>query len=372
MKNILSYTFSDIMSYWDILGKYPTEIVYFILIAILLITLSIMTMMILYARRWYLVLREQRHATLRFRYQYFIYDALVESSKEEVLSSTTLIVNKFKKNELKNREQKQLMIDLLIELKKSFSGDAKRQFQQLYVCLGLQQESIAKLKSKHILQKIKGVRELSEIGCHCPELEKAFVEWQTVPQTLLADEVKLAAVRMSSPHMLSFLPQQQSTISEWLQIQLRYHLEALPPEAIPNFSRWLNVSEPSAIVFILRMMAFFKQNDVLEDIAALLYHLDDEVKAEAVSTLEALEAQQYLSSIFNLLDSNNEWLKIKAIHAIGKLGQVFHANLLKPLLQQQSPGICEAARLATAEIHKGSSSEPKSLYKHTLHNSNIL
>ncbi|WP_277485956.1 HEAT repeat domain-containing protein [Catalinimonas alkaloidigena] len=280
-----------------------------------------------------------------------------------------MIINKFQKNELKNKEQKQLMTDLLIELKKSFSGNAKRQFQQLYVCLGLQQESIAKLKSRRILQKIKGVRELSEIGCHCPELETAFVDWQNAPQTLLADEVKIAAIRMNSPHMLSFFSQQKSPISEWLQIQLRFQLQTLPSESIPGFSRWLGANEPSAIVFLLQMITLFQQEDALESVLPLLYHTDDEVKAEAINTLEALDAKQYLSNIINLLDANDENLKIKAIHAIGKLGHIFHANLLRPLLRQESPGLKEAAELAIAEILERTPKKSKEPYKHIPHKS---
>lgn len=355
MKNILYQAYYIGMAHWDSLKDFPAEVRYFMLTAMLLILLSTMLIIVLYSRRWYLLSREKKEKELKFRFQYFIYDALVESSKQEVLSSTDLIVNKFKRHELNSPLEKQLMIDLMIELKKSFSGNSKKQFHHLYLCLGLHHESISKLSSRNISQKIKGIRELSEIGYNCPELEIAFKEWQTSPYTLLADEVKIAAIRSSSVFMLSFLSKQKEPLSDWLQIQLRYHLKALPDDKVPAFLHWLNVQEFSSIKFILEMIAFFKQEDAIEYITPLLHHADDPVKIEAVKALESLEARKQTGALFNLLDTDNELLKIRAIRAIGTLGHAFHANLLRPLLLQKSPEVSKAAEQAIAMIYTRSS-----------------
>lgn len=351
MKNIIYQQYNLGAAYWDSLNQLQAEVKYFILAAMLLILFSIVLVLILYSRRWYLLALEKKQAALKFRFQYFIYDALVESSKQEVLSSTDLILNKFQHNELNTHTEKQLMIDLMIELKKSFGGNSKKQFQYLYICLGLHHESIAKLSSRNTFHKIKGIRELSEIGYNCPELENAFKEWQISPHVSLADEVKLAAIRSNSPYMLSFIAQQKEPLSEWLQIQLLHHLEALPKEKLPSFLQWLNVQEPSSIKFLLQMIAVFKQEEAIEQLIPLLNHSADEVKIETVKTLENLGARHQISSLFNLLDTDNELLKITSIGAIGTLGHAFHANLLKPLLYQQSPQVILAAEEAINRIH---------------------
>lgn len=355
MKDILHQAYYIGVALWDSLHLFQGEVKYFILIALFLVLLSIILIIVLYSRRWYLVSREKKQAVLKFRFQYFIYDALVESSRQEVLSSTDLIVNKFKRHELNSQLEKQLMIELMIELKKNFSGNSKKQFHHLYICLGLHNESIAKLSSRSITQKIKGIRELSEIGYNCPELEIAFKEWQTSPHTLLADEVKIAAIRSGSAHMLSFISQQKEPLSDWLQIQLRYHLKALSPEKVPLFHHWLNVEEPSSIKLILQMISIFKQQEAIELIPPFLHHTNHEVKIEAVKTLEILEARKQTGALFNLLDTDYELLKIIAIQAIGKLGHIFHANLLRPLLVQQSPEVSKAAEGAISMIHARSS-----------------
>ncbi|WPP48244.1 HEAT repeat domain-containing protein [Catalinimonas niigatensis] len=355
MKNILYQAYYIGVAHWESLKDFTAEVRYFMLTAMLLILLSTILIMVLYLRRLYLLSREKKEKELKFRFQYFIYDALVESSKQEVLSSTDLIVNKFKRHELNSSLEKQLMIDLMIELKKSFSGNSKKQFQHLYLCLGLHHESIAKLSSRNISEKIKGVRELSEIGYNCAELEIAFKEWQTSPYTLLADEVKIAAIRSGSVHMLSFLTQQKEPLSDWLQIQIRYHLKALPDEKVPAFLHWLNVQEYSSIKLVLEMIAIYKQEDAIEYITPILHHADDAIKIEAVKALESLEARKQTGAIFNLLDTDNEVLKIKAIHAIGELGYAFHANLLRPLLFQHSPEVRKAAEQAIVIIQSKSS-----------------
>lgn len=338
------------------LDAFQGEARHFMIAAILLILFSTILIVILYARRWYLLAREKKQKELKFRFQYFIYDALVESSKQEVLSSTDLILNRFKRHELESSMEKQLMIDLIIELKKSFGGNSKKQFKHLYLCLGLHHASIAKLSSRDSSQKIKGIHELAEIGHHCPELENAFEAWQISSNTLLADEVKLAAIKSYSAHMFSFLPHQKEPLSAWLQIQLQHHLEALPKEKVPSFFKWLNLQEISSTKFVLQMIALFKQEEAIEHITPLLHHAPDEIKIEAIKTLESLGAKHLASTLFNLLDTDYERLKIASIHAIGTLGHTFHANLLKPLLHQQSSQVRLAAEQAINRIYARASS----------------
>ncbi len=364
MKDFLYYVYYMAVVHWESLYAYQAEVRYFILTALLLIILSIGFVAVLYSRRWYLLSREKKWSALKFRFQFFIYDALVERSKQEVLSSTDLIVNKFKQHELKSGTEKQLMIDLMIELKKSFSGNSKKQFQHLYICLGLHHISIAKLTSSNKLEKIKGIRELSEMEYHCEALEHAFKNWQSCPDTLLADEVKLAAIRSGSIHMLYFLYYQKEPLSQWLCLQLQYHLEALPHEKLPRLIYWLNVQETSSIVFVLRMIALFKQV-AAEHVIPLLNHPVDEVCMEAINTLEVLEARQYVDVLFNLLEVEQEDVKIQAIQAIGKLGNSFHANLLKSLLRQQAEQVTFAVKAAIELIDFKDSSNKSTHYSIT-------
>jgi len=351
MNDILNHLIDEIMFYWYALYFLPTEVRFFIQAAMALLLCSACLMITLYLRRWYLNAKENKQKDLKFRFQYFIYDALVESSKQEVLSSTAMIVRKFKQHELNSAMEKQLMINLMIELKKNFSGNAKKQFEHLYVCLGLHHISVAKLRSSNIQERIKGIRELSEMNYQCEALERALTEWQLSPHEQLADEVKIAAIKCQSSHMLSFLNNQDTPLSDWLQIQLRYHLEALPAEQRPNFSQWLNAPSPSAIVFVLQMIVLFQQKGCVKQISQLLHHSSDTVKSAAIGALEQLEAREEAGALFNVLDTNNTELKIEALHAIGLLGQLFHAKLLNPLLQHPSAKIKRASQRAISRIN---------------------
>ncbi len=341
---------STALSYREVLLNLPPSIRYFVLSAISLIVLSIFFMVVLYLRRWWMLKRIKNQKEYRFRFQYFIYDALVESSQKGELSTSDLILKKFQQNELDTPMKRQLMTDLIMELKRSFNGNSARQFESLYIRLELHQDSIAKLSSRNYVRRLRGIRELSDLYPECPQLERLLENCPKNLSPLMADEISIAALRSASPKALISLLQQQGPMSEWLQIQLHHQLTLMPTDQRPDLAEWLQVEEPAALRFAIRMIAEFRQENAREKLIQLLHHTDHEVKKETLLALETLDAREACSTLFHLLDTEDEQLKVATIRAIGKLGSVFHANLLKPLQLQSSPKVAEAARQAVEMI----------------------
>lgn len=340
------------------LNQLPTEAQYFVIAALVMLMLSMLFMLMLYIRRWWMNARDKKKADLRFSYQYFIYDTLVGKRGKEPMPSVELLINRFRQEELNTSLKKQVMIDLLIELKRSFSGESARQFTRLYTGLELQNFSIAKLNKRDRISKIQALRELSELNHGCPSLEWAIKKWQLSEDTLLADEARLAAVRAGSPQMLQFLDRLQEPAGEWLQIQLHHLLTIMPEAERPRLSQWLQTDNPYTLSLVLRLIILLKQENDMEKVISLLHHPDDEVKREALNCLLVFEVRSASSTIFHLLDLNNEELQVAAVHAIGKLGNRFHAELLTPLLRRNSVALSEAAHQAISRIEQRETSVP--------------
>ena len=334
------------------MNQLPAEAKYLLLAALGMFVLSILFMLMLYLRRWWMIIRDKKKADLRFSYQYFIYDALVGKRGNEAMPSVELIIGRFRQEKMKAPLQKQVMIDLLIELKKSFSGESARQFARLYTGLGLEQYSIAKLKRKDAISRIQGLRELSELNHSCPHLEEAISKWQFSEVKHLADEARLAAVRAGSPQMFQFLDKLRRPVDEWLKIQLHHLLNIMPEAERPRLDQWLRDDNPYALLLALELITLTRQEISVEQVIPLLHHQDDAIKEKTLDLLLVFEMKHACSAIFHLLDTDNKRLQIAALHAIGKLGNRYHAELLGPLLQRKSAKISDAAHQAISSIEQ--------------------
>ena len=352
MHQLLHIVYASVVSIVDRVLNLPKEPRYFLIAAITMLLFSIVAMAALYLRRWQMNIKEKRKAALRFRYQYFIYDAIAGKQKDKEFSSVEMIVNRFKREELNTTTKKQIMIDLLIELKQSFSGESARQFAHLYTGLGLHNHSIKLLSSTNHINRIKGMREMSELDYHCSALEKAIAKWQNSEDQLLANEARLAALRSNSSLKFGFLKDNSQPVDEWLYLQIHRQLTLTPSDKRPLLAQWLKGNNPHAIRFILSMIRDLEQYQSVIEVIPLLYHTDDKVKLAAIHCLEYLSVKEAASPLFNVLDSEDEQLRIAAIVAIGHLGKMYHSKLLRPLLKSDSPLISEAALNAINKIEQ--------------------
>lgn len=332
------------------LADLPTEARYFVVAAVVMLALSILAMLSLYLRRWWMNKLEKKKADIKFRYQYFIYDALVGKRNHEDMPSVELIINRFRKEEMDSPLKKQIMTDLLIELKRSFNGASARQFINLYKGLGLQDHGIAKLQKRSGISRVGGIRELSELAPDCPQLVQAIDKWQHSANRYVADEARLAAVRTQASSMFAFLDTIDQPAEAWLQIKLHRLLQNIPEEERPLLAQWLKLENPFALRLMLRLITELRQQESAQEVTSLLNAADDEVKKEALHCLSTLEVHEASSKIFNLLDTENEQLKVAAVQTIGQLGTGYHAHLLRPLLQADSPVVREATLQAISSI----------------------
>jgi HEAT repeat protein len=97
------------------------------------------------------------------------------------------------------------------------------------------------------------------------------------------------------------------------------------------------------------MIGIFNQAEAGSAVAGLLKHSSFQVKLNAIQTLTKLEAGEYINRLFNMIDIQDDNIKVATIKAFEKLGSEYHKNLLKPFLLDNSYQV----RLAAAKALKG-------------------
>jgi hypothetical protein len=329
--------------------SYPAVGAY-MLFALCLLMISVLLLIVAYAHRARSLQREQRYRELRFKYQYFIYDALVEGQSGDVqLGTQERIIARFKDDELTSAIRQQVMTNLLIELKKSFSGRAARQFEELYYALGLVHFSKTKLQKRDWQQKAAGLRELSEMQCTDPEVIQIVSRWQAHEQPLLAEEARIAAIRIKFVSLLELLDRQKEELLPMQALRMQHHFASLPEEEMPDFSRWLQSENESIVLFALKMIEEQQQATAYGEIPKLFAHSSERLVTRAIEAAGRLEVKSAVPALFNLLDHENEQIRIASLRAIGALGTQYHAELLQPIARHAAP--CQRTAAASAIHH---------------------
>lgn len=354
IKNHFLFLIQDVSLYQD---NIMTN--YFILTAASLAGISLLLVCILYIRRSVITIRDNKVSKLKFRYQYLIYDALVESQTEQSLTAQDIIVNKLKKEISQGSLHKQVLIDLIIDLKKNFTGDSEKQFTQLYHALSLPKYSLNKLNHYRWDVQAKGIKELTEINYNSLRTQLAINNLTLAKNDAVSHEAQVASVRLRKAP-LQFLQNLQAPLTEWQQINLHNILLKLEKRFVPDFTKWLSSPNTSVVIFSLRMIADFEQKKAAPDVVSSLLHKLPEVREETVKTLIQLNARDFLPQIINASQSCSQSVISQVLEAMELWGTHGQHTFLESLKTNSSTEIREKATMLLAkQVSQNYSEKPQ-------------
>nr|WKN39337.1 HEAT repeat domain-containing protein [Tunicatimonas sp. TK19036] len=298
-------------------------------------------------------MQERKKKDLRFRYQYFLYDAMVESQKGKGSPDFhEVVLARFLEEEKKNQLDKQILTVLLVDLKRSFTGSSEAQLLRLADALHLPEYAYQKLKSRHWSTQAQGIREISNIKVLNDSFLSEITDLSTSPTPAISQEAQIALVKLSNPPDLSFLNDLSTSLSHWQQIHLFHHLRTVDKECLPIFSQWLTSDNESVVIFSLRMIAEFEQRSNTELILQQLNHPSQNIILETIRTITQLKLIQALDALIKLLQHGDHKIQISCIQAIGYLGKNQHLPYLNAVMAHDDYWIRRMASTAVKQLEQ--------------------
>ncbi len=337
----------DYFEYLLAMSKQHTEVFVFFLLALVFFMAIIFFMLGIFTRRSIRVARNRKVKNYQFKYQLLIYEAIIESQEINASEQVSAVAQKFRNHGLKSRLSQQALIELMINLKKSFSGEFEKQIDQIYRELSLYEISLSKVKKGKWSKKAQGMRELAAMNYQEAWLEIAKLRHSR--NQVLAQEAQTASIKLAEGKPLYFLDNYTKPLSLWQQINFYQFLLQVDKSMLPDFQRWLSSDNESVVVFSLKMIATFNQRGAVPSVAELLQHSAFQIKLQAIQTLTKLEAETYVNHLFHMLDIQDTNIRVATIKALGKLGNEYHKKLLIPFLRDDAYPV----RLAAAKALKG-------------------
>ena len=228
--------------------------------------------------------------------------------------------------------RRQALIDQMIDVSVNLKGDAEEKLCGLYLYLGLDRDSINRANDYRWHKKIKGFRELAFMNIK--DANNSIYKALNSKNDILRMEAQIALVRLSDEDPLSFLFQLIRPFSLWEQITL-HELIIQHDLPVPEFKKFLKASNPTVVMFALRMIREFKQKDAEDDVRDTLESSSPGVRRLAVQVAGDLEMRSSLEVMKRMYKSQDHNTCLEIIRAMAKMPDPSLMGFLKLVLDKE-------------------------------------
>ena len=220
---------------------------------------------------------------------------------------------------LKDQASRLVMTQVLLDLRKDVSGDARERVFALYQNLGLDRDAFAKLKSWRWEKVSQGILDLTEMRVDraYPYIRKFINDRRSV----IRKQAQLASVTLREEGITYFMDTAKYRISEWQQLKLLevlQHRDAYDP---PKFKAWLTSENSDVVLFALRLIRHYSQTDAESGLIALLKHRKTEIKKASLECIRDFcfsSAKPALKEVFHQSTEENKILVLDALAQVGE------------------------------------------------------
>ena len=263
---------------------------------------------------------------------------------------------------LRNSAFRKILSEILFDLQKDVSGTTEERLFKLYKELDLDQDSFAKLKSWRWEVVSQGILELTQM--QVKESYQLIIKFINDKRGTIRKQAEIATIKLRNEGIEYILDSTSYTISEWQQLKMIEALGGLKDYTPPRFKSWLISENKDVVLFALRLIKHYNQNDAAASITELVKHKNDQIKLAAIQCIKDFnfkEAKSILRSIF--LECNDE-VKIQILGAIAAFGDESDIPFLNGVsLKEDNFLVSSKARSAINSISPGSMLPTKDITK---------
>lgn len=228
--------------------------------------------------------------------------------------------------------RRQALIDQMIDVSINLKGDAEEKLGGLYLYLGLDGDSIRRAHDFRWHKKIKGFRELAFMNIK--EANHEMYKALNSKNEILRMEAQIALVRLSDEDPFGFLFQLKRPFSLWEQITL-HELMIQHDLQVPEFRKFLKATNPTVVMFALRMIREFKQISAEDEVRETLEHPSPEVRQLAVQVAGDLDMRSTLDVMKRMYKNQNYHTCVEIIKAMAKMPEPSLMGFLKLVLDKE-------------------------------------
>ncbi len=215
------------------------------------------------------------------------------------------------------KENRKVLVSILLNFKDNFKGDMEKFIPEIFINLGMQNDSLKAANSSRNYRKVQGIIELTHLY---PQGAREIIQnLINHKNDYVRSEAQIAYIRLNPDEPFKFFKTLSRPFTRWTQLSafnlLRmYHLN------VPSFAKYLDSKHLNVRNFSLRMIVHFQQ---LENISGIIRMLDSEIEItrflsyRAINNLRIYEGRELIKNKYWNETAKNKLEIVKAFRNIG-------------------------------------------------------
>ncbi len=234
---------------------------------------------------------------------------------------------------IKNPIDRAILTAVLLDLRKDVTGKTRTELLRVYQDLELHKDAYKKLGSWRWEIISKGIYELTQM--EVKDSYSLITRFINDKRATIRKQAELATVSLMPEGINYFLDHTKYKISEWQQLKLLDVVRNKIDYEPPPFRLWLTSKNNHVVLFALRLIKYYNQNDASASLIQLLRHKSNHIKKEAIFCIRdfhVVDAVPVLKTIFWKCTND---VKMFILEALSQLGTEDDIGFLQDLLTKE-------------------------------------
>ncbi|UJP63544.1 HEAT repeat domain-containing protein [Mongoliitalea daihaiensis] len=259
-------------------------------------------------------------------------------------------INKFKKKVPINQNWcRDLLIQNIIDLDRNFKGEVKSKLLSIYFKLGLQDYTLALVKSPFWFYKTKGLyywREL-KYGGKLSMVKKLIAS----KNPNLRSSALITYISLADDGPLTVLEEYSETISLVEGLNILEIIQRKKIKKPSNLASWLNFQEPSQLIFAVKLIVYYNDLSCADGIVKILEAENPKVRLAAIQACRRLFLVETEPTLRRIFAQEIEENQLEIIKTLGEIGSEDAVSFLLELIQRpQTSEVVIAAMYALSSL----------------------
>lgn len=160
-------------------------------------------------------------------------------------------------------------------------------------------------------------------------------------------------MKLSIGDPLSFLSQEKGELTDWDTANIYAMLSKMPEHLIPDFSFWLSSPNKDVVLFCIRMIGTFRQQNSANVLILLARNEDPVIKSSSIKALRELNATLAEQTLIDMYPLENKEIKKEILRTLEVIGSAPSVLLLDKIIRQPLDDFPLAIQAVRALIANG-------------------
>jgi len=246
---------------------------------------------------------------------------------------------------LKIQFNRLVLTEILLDLQKDLSGDSRNRIFKLYQNLELHLDAFKKLRNWRWEIVSKGILELTQMRVLAAYgFIKKFINDK---RGVVRKQAQIATVTLKHEGISYFLDTTRYGISEWQQLKLLDVLRNFEDFTPPRFKAWLTSKNRDVVLFALRLIKHYNQNDANKSLIELVKHKNDQIKSEAIQCIKDFGVFEAVATLKSVFRNCRVDIKLQILDTISSLGKEEDIEFLQTLVSKESNFLVKSKAIST-------------------------